>query len=448
MNLFNIFLFFYISKVFSINELSTFLYVTAICRIFSFLFDGGFNQLILSEFHNSNFKKSLYKIFFLRNISSVVLIFLIYNFFYFSNYLNSFELNTFIILIIFYLNNENLNYFFSIMMSLNKNILILYTRIIFIAFSFGIFIVTLSFKSLLIYLSLSNFFPLIFIFFLSMKYITNEDSKITILNINEIFKIFIFYSSFLILSKGIGEINSNVDMIFMKNLRNEFFTSLYGLVIKINQITLIPHMLLGSMILPYLSSIKDSKIINKNLFELRFIHINAIFMFGILIFPFFFIFDKYMNQFNFELINIPFVLMLNIVLCFLISISFHFQQLLIVERKYFHLFIISFFSLFINLTLNFILIKNFHIYGAIITSIISHFSIFISYYNLLKYKSKFHISLLKDLKKYLNIIVFLIINIFVSLYFKNYFFIIFSISVSLFLISLFQILVRKPLSIR
>ena len=98
-----------------------------------------------------------------------------------------------------------------------------------------------------------------FIIFLSFKYITNKDPNINILNINEIFKVFIFYSSFLILSKGLGEINSNVDMIFMKNLTNDFFTSLYGFIIKINQITLIPHMLLGTMILPYFASIKDTK---------------------------------------------------------------------------------------------------------------------------------------------------------------------------------------------
>ena len=48
-------------------------------------------------------------------------------------------------------------------------------------------------------------------------------------------------------------------MIFMKNLTNDFFTSLYGFIIKINQITLIPHMLLGTMILPYFASIKDTK---------------------------------------------------------------------------------------------------------------------------------------------------------------------------------------------
>ena len=60
--------------------------------------------------------------------------------------------------------------------------------------------------------------------------------------------LFIFLNSF----QGLGEINSNVDMIFMKNLTNDFFTSLYGFIIKINQITLIPHMLLGTMILPIL----------------------------------------------------------------------------------------------------------------------------------------------------------------------------------------------------
>ena len=334
------------------------------------------------------------------------------------------------------------------MMSVNKNILILYTRITFLLCSFGVFVFTLSFENLIIYLSLSNFFPLMFIIFLSFKYITNKDPNINILNINEIFKVFIFYSSFLILSKGLGEINSNVDMIFMKNLTNDFFTSLYGFIIKINQITLIPHMLLGTMILPYFASIKDTKKINKNLFELRFIHINAIFVFGILIFPIFFIFDDYMSQFNFDLINIPLVLILNIVLCFLISISFHFQQLLIVERKYFHLFIISLFSLFINLTLNFILIKKFHIYGAITTSIISHFSIYLSYCYLLKYKTNFYINILNDLKKYSNIIIFIVLNIIVALYFQKNFFIVFTISVFLFFIYLSQLLIRKPLSIR
>lgn len=447
-NLFNIILFFYISKIFSNYELSTFLYVTAICRIFTFLFDGGFNQLILSEFNKVRFKKSLIKIFFLRNTISILIIFFIYLFFSSSGYLSKFELNTFIFLIFFYLNNENLNYFFSIVMSINKNLLIVYSRLIFLISAFLIFLIDLSFEQIVIYLTISNFLPLIFIFTSSYLILNKENLNISTLSYNEIYKIFIFYSSFLILSKGIGEINSNVDVIFIKNLTNEFLTSLYGLILKINQISLIPHMLLGSMILPYFASIKSRRKKIVNLYELRFIHINSIYIFAVIIIPISCISSNYLSQFKFNLVNFETILMFNLLICFLISLSFHFQQLLIVDRKYFQLFVISLVALLVNLSLNFILIKMFHIYGAMITSILSHLIIYLLYVRLIKSFSDISQILINDLKKYLYIFLLIIMNFIFSIYFNSLFIYLFISSNVLFLIILIYNFFKKPLIIK
>lgn len=447
-NLFNIFLFFYISKIFSNYELSIFLYITAICRIFSFLFDAGFNQLILSEFNDNHFRKSLFKIFFLRNFISLLIIFIIYLFFNFFNYLSIFELNIFIILIFFYLSNENLNYFFSIIMSLNKNILIVFSRLIFLVCAFFIFFIDFSFKQIVIYLALINLLPLFFIFFMSYLILRKENLKAKILNFDKILKIFLFYSSFLIMAKGIGEINSNVDMIFIKNMTNEFLTSLYGLIIKINQLSLIPHMLLGSMILPYFASLKDENKMKENLFELRYLHIISIYLFAVLLIPVFYFSTSYFKQFSFDLVNFETILMFNLLMCFLISLSFHFQQILIVQRKYFHLFLVSILALMINLSLNFILIKKFHIYGAMITSMCSHLIIYILYLYLIKSLNNFGFVSIKDLNKYFNILFLILFNIFFSIFYEKLFIYIFIISNLLFIMVLIHNFLIKPLKIK
>ena len=441
-NLFNIILFFFISNVFTNNELSVFLYVTAVCRIFSFLFDCGFNQLILSEFKESKFRKSLIKIFLLRNILSVFIILLIYNIFNYLNILNSLELYTFIFLIIFYLNNENLNYFFSILMNLNKNIFILYSRIIFLLCCFLIFFLDLSFIQVIIYLSITNFIPLIFIFIISNNFLKKEHSIFKNLTVKEIFGVFIFYSSFLILAKGIGEINSNVDMIFVKNITNEFYTSLYGLVIKINQISLIPHMLLGSMILPYFAGLKNNTTFQENFYELRFIHIFCIYFFSILIVPIIIFSQKYLLQFNFELVNFQIILILNILICFFISLHFHIQQILIIKRKYYELFVISLISLTTNILLNIYLIKIINIYGAMISSISSHLIIYCLYIVINGDVKKF---LLDDLKKYSIFFLLIILNLIFSFFSYNLFIIFFSISNFLVLLLLIYKFFKKPL---
>ena len=444
-NLFNIILFFYISKVFTNNELSIFLYVTAICRIFSFLFDGGFNQLILSEFKKSEFRKSLIKIFFLRQLLSILISFTMYYVFVYFNFLSVSELNIFIFLIIFYLNNENLNFFFSILMNLNKNIFIVYSRIMFLLCCFIIFFIDLSFFQIIIYLTLSNFIPLLFVFIISKRFLKQENIKINNLSTNEIIKVFLFYSSFLILAKGIGEINSNVDMIFMKNLTDNFYTSLYGLIIKINQISLIPHMLLGSMILPYFASMRGTSEINKNFFELRFIHILCIYFFSVIILPIPIFFENKLVQFDFNLINLQTILILNIIICFLISLHFHLQQIIIVNRRYYELFIISLFSLILNIFFNFYLIKKINIYGAMFSSIISHLFIYCSYIFLNYGKQSF---LINDMKKYGFLLIILILNLFASIFSQEIFFLCFIISNLIILIIYIYNFVNKPLIIK
>lgn len=335
-------------------------------------------------------------------------------------------------------------------MSLNKNIYIFLLRLFFILLSFIIFFIKFSFFYLFIYLSITNFLVVIlaFIFIkMNLEKFNCDLNHMEKFNFNEIIKIFIYYASFLILSKGIGEINSNVDMIFLKNFTNDNYVSLYGLINKFTQITLIPHMLLGTMILPYFAKIFNQKNFLKNFIELRIFHIFCIYFFSVLVISISKYFTDYLGQFDLSLVEIKLIYILNTFIILLISLHFHIQQTLIINRKYFHLFIVSFVGLFINLILNFYLVRLYNIYGAMISSILSHFVIYLLYlYNIKNILPIKRIQFL-DFKIFFYIPIIIIFSTYFIFFEAAYFYSFFIISNLIIFIILCYKFLKKPLSI-